>query len=195
MTDLNLVFILLVFSMGVSLQMYFHRSFLLKLLVITMLFLISSIAYFSIESYKGWPTVDLIEDGTLIAVKVEEPRNDFSGAIYLWVTLDERETTLLEKIFSYSVDVAPRAYKIKYNKGTADEFLEANEKIKKGFIVKVTKKDQQGSADSENGNGQGNSDQGNGSSNTAVADGNRGDAENYNVPSLTIISPDEILRK
>lgn len=195
MTGINLVFILLVFSIGVALQMYFYRSLLLKLMVITMMFMISSIAYFSLESYKGWPTVDSIEDGTLIAVKVEEPRDGFKGAIYLWVTPDEQEKTITEKIFSYSVDIAPRSYQIQYSEQTADEFLDANEKIKKGFIVKVTKKGKQGSSDSSNGTGEGNSDNGNGSSNTAVASGNRGDAENYNVPSLTIISPEEILRK
>lgn len=193
MSNLNLVFVLLIFSIGIAFQMYFNRSFLLKILVITMLFIISSFTYFSIESYKGWPTYQTIKSGTLIFVKVEEPREEFKGAIYLWVIPDPHEKSIIEKVFSYSVDIAPRAYQMPYTQNSASEFLEANEKIKQGFIVKIKeKKNQKGNGNGKSADGDGNKEGING---TSDSNGNSGDIENYSVPSLKIISPDEILRK
>lgn len=195
MNNLNLVFILLIFSIGIAFQMYFNRSFLLKILVITMLFIISSFTYFSIESYKGWPTYQKIKNGTLISVRVEEPRDEFKGAIYLWIILDPYEKSIIEKVFSYSVDISPRSYQLPYTQNTADEFLEANEKIKQGFVVKITEnKNNQGDGKGD-GEGEGDGGDTNGGNGTSDPNGNMGDIENYSVPNLKIISPDEILRK
>jgi hypothetical protein len=193
-TSLNLVFILLIFSIGIALQMYFYRSFLLKILVITMLFSISSFAYFSLDGYKGWPTEEQIDEGYLIAVKVEEPSGTFQGAIYFWATPDKKEKTFLENLFSYNEEYSPRAYRLPYKESTASEFLSANEKIKQGFIVKIQGMRSPGTNQGK-GKSQGEGLEGNGKSENEGQNGNLGDAEFYNVPSLKIVSPDEILRK
>lgn len=185
MTGLSLVFILISFSILYVLQLMF-RHFFWKLLVITYLFLISSGIYFSFDSYKGWPSKDPIEDGMLVMSMTVEPSDQHKGAIYLWVIPTEKEMNFFEKFLTYNFGmIAPRSCYIPYSKKAASEFAEANEKIKKGYIVMV---EGEGSEDQVEGEG-GQQRQGGGSQQS------NGEQENYDVPSLEIISPDTLMRK
>jgi hypothetical protein len=185
MTGLSLVFILISFSILYVLQLMFNKFF-LKLIVITYLFLISSGVYFSFDSYKGWPSKDKIEEGMLVISMTVEPSEHDKGAIYLWVVPNDKELTFVEKFLTYNFGmVAPRSYYIPYSKKAASEFAEANEKIKQGYIVMI-----EGEKSEEGGEGEGNQQrEGEGRKQS------NGEQENYDVPSLDIISPDTLMRK
>lgn len=185
MTGISLVIVLISFSLLYAMQLVYNR-FVLKLLVVTYLFLISSGIYFSFDSYKGWPSKDKLESGYLVYSLVVEPSDEDKGAIYYWAVPDTTEQTFLEKFLSYDFgQVAPRAFYLPYSKQAAADFAEANEQIKKGMIVKIesseTKKQMDGEGNQET--------RGEGTDPTA------GDQEKYDVPHLNIISPDKLLRK
>ena len=182
MTGLSLVIILISFSILYVLQLIFNKFF-LKLIVITYLFLISSGIYFSFDTYKGWPSREKIERGMLVMSLTIEPSETQKGAIYLWVIPEEKETGFLTYDFGM---IAPRSYYIPYTKQSATKFAEANEKIKQGFLVMI---EGEGSEEEAEGEGSQQQEQGGGTQRS------NGEQENYNVPHLEIISPDNLMRK
>lgn len=185
MTGLSLVLVLITFSLLFVLQMMFNKLF-LKLILITMLFLISSGIYFSFDSYKGWPSRDRIDRGMLVTSLTIEPSVTEEGAIYLWVVSEKKSLGFWGDFLHYDFGMtAPRSYYIPYSKKAASKFAEANEKIKQGFIVMI-----EGDETKEAIDGEGNQQQqGKGTQSTT------GEQENYEVPHLEIISPDTLMRK
>lgn len=184
MIGLKLVIGLLIFSIVYALQLYFNKSIWLKVLAITILFIISSMAYFSFDTYKGWPTSEKLSKGLIYDIEISQPSKDFPGAIYVWaVPADKKELTYFEKIVTYVYEFnnAPRAYYFPYTKKSSKLFGDAQKKLKEGFVVTV---------EGEAGEGEG-VEKGKGKDKPQ----NSGDAHDYEVPSLVIQSPDNMIRK
>lgn len=180
---MNLVYILIVFSLLYVLQMFYTKSIFLKLIVVTYLFLVSSAIYFSFETYKGWPTSERILKGNLVAVEILEPTDNRPGAIYLWVYDEKREKNLYQKIFHYSTSVpAPRAYVIPYSKTSKERFEEAKKQIEMGATVEISTE------------GKGTDIKTKGKPGDKLNNSTSG-VDDYDVPSVNIIPPNEILRK
>lgn len=184
MTGLSLVAILLTFTLLYVSTLVFNRSLILKLTIVTYLFLISSGVYFSFETYKGWPSKEKLNHGYLVYSLIVEPSKEEPGAIYYWAVPEKEELSSVRKFFTYNFELtAPRSYYLPYSKKTASDFAEANQKIKDGYVVEIG-----GEETKESGDG--------GTQKKGVGNGTSdGEQENYDVPHLTIISPDEILRK
>lgn len=182
MTGLNLVIILLLFSVLYVVQLLYNKSLILKVLNITYLFVVATGIYFTFESYKGWSTVEKLNEGYMIATMTVEPSPTDKGAIYYWAVSTEPDTGF----FKYTqAPSAPRAYVIPYSKEAAQQFADAAAKLKEGYVVMISK----GQADAKN-NDEGEGKEGDGEK------ANGGDIiKDYEVPHLEIVSPDQILRK
>lgn len=183
---MNLVYIFILFSLLYVLQMFFNKNLFLKLIVITYLFITSSAIYFSFDSYKGWPSSDRIEKAILINVQIFDPTDKSPGAIYLWVYDEPKPVTVLQKMFGYvPTQYAPRAYVLPYSKGSKDKFEEAKKQLEAGMTIELTA-GEPATEEVESSNGT--------STGQEVTDGER-ETTDYDVPSLRIIPPDQILRK
>lgn len=190
MTGIYLVAGLVALALLLSFNMLF-KSVLLKIAIITYTFFISSLVYFSMETYKGWPTVQRAEVGQIIAVSIVEPHGKRPGGIYFWAVETETEGDWTERLYTYKTDLpeAPRAYWIPYSKDGAKKFKEAQDALKEGKVVLIENEEQSstdGSGDSEGKEGDGSS------SKRKSGDSS---TENYDVPKLRIESPDNILKK
>lgn len=182
---MNLVYALIAFSLLYVFQLYFNRNVFLKILTVTYLFLISSAVYFSFETYKGWPTQQPIEKAYLVSVEIIQPSDTFKGAIYLWVYDEERDMNILQSIFGYSDKKAPRSYTIPYSQKANADFSEAKKKLEEGMVVELNGEKKKGTNSDEAKDGESDK-QGNASSSYV---------EDYDVPKINIIPPDQILRK
>lgn len=173
------VIALVLFSLVYALQIYYQKLFFMKVVAVTLLFVISSGVYFSFDSYKGWPSSsNPVEGSEVLNIVVVEPTENSIGAIYVLVNDKVVPQSFLNRMLDYRPDTpkAPRSYYIPYSKPTGAEYSEAGKKLKKGF--KVTIGDNEKKAETE----------GDGS-------GGGGDQKDYRVPSLKIISPQEVLAK
>lgn len=185
MIGMKLVIGLLIVSCLYVLQLYFNRSISLKIVVVTSMFMLSSMTYFSFDSYKGWPTKEPIVSGQLVDIQIVVPSSGSAGGIYMWVMDDPMPRSFISRLFTYQFESlpAPRAYYIPYTKESDKTMSAVKRKIKDGFIVKVG--GEEGDTGVEGGNGK----------KTGKKNGNKGDALDYDVPNLQIISPDNILTK
>lgn len=183
MIGMKLVIGLLLVSCLYVLQLYFNKNIWLKIFVVTSFFIVSSLTYFSFESYKGWPTTQRVASGYLVDVQIVTPSQGSAGGIYMWIVDEPRAQTLIESFITYRFEhqPAPRSYYIPYSKQADKAMSAAKKKIKDGFVVKIE--------------GDGESVEGAIGNRTGKKGGNSGDAENYNVPNLQIISPNNILKK
>lgn len=184
---MNLVYIFILFSLLYVLQMFFNKNLFIKMIVITYLFIVSSAIYFSFDSYKGWPSSDRIEKAILINVQVFDPTESTPGAIYLWVYDEPKEQSIIQKVFGYTPSAyAPRAYVLPYTKSTKDKFEEAKKQMEMGMTVELSSgepvKEEGDASENEKGSGQ------------QVGGGESSGLE-YDVPSIKILPPDQILRK
>lgn len=189
MIGINLVIALLIFSCLYVLQLFFNKSIFVKLINITFLFVFSSLIYFSFETYKGWPSKIKIPKGYLVSVMIIQPTQGSPGGIYAWVVhTEEKDLNTFERLITYKFDVqpSPRSYYIPYSKSANKAFGDAEQKMKEGNIVLI---DGQGEpSEGQDGQGEGGTKDKKGMSNS-------GDATEYKVPNLTIISPESILKK
>jgi len=181
----NLVYALIIFSLLYVFQLYFNRNVFLKIITVTYLFLISSAVYFSFETYKGWPTQQPIKKAYLAAVEIIQPTKESSGAIYLWVYDAERDMNMLQSIFGYNDTKAPRSYVIPYSQKSSDEFSDAKKKLEEGMVVELNGENKKGINNEEAKDGAPD-EQGNASASYV---------EDYDVPRIKIIPPDQVLRK
>lgn len=188
-----LVVTLLAFSVLYAIQLYYNKSFMLKLINVTVLVFISSAVYFTFETYKGWPTLEKLHDkARVFGIIIEPPvKGKSDGAIYYWVVEKERVTTSFERIFRYvpTMPNAPRSYHLPYSPEAEKKFAEAQQALQEGKVVLMDPNDQQ----SEGGGKEG--DQGNGDSKKTPSDGGHGEEKNYDVPSLEILSPEVLMGK
>jgi hypothetical protein len=188
MIGMNLVIALLILTLLYVLQLYFSKSILVKLVLITYMFVLSSLVYFSFETYKGWPTIQAAKTGYIVSVYMEEPTSESKGGIYFWVVDDTaNKLTLWQKLTHYQFypQPAPRAYYLPHTDKNAKLFSEVKKQLDQGMIVQID-----GTETTSNGQGD--------ESNTDSSinkDGNGGDVENYAVPHLQIILPQQLLRK
>ena len=158
--------------------------------IVTYLVLISSGIYFSFETYKGWPSKEKLVHGYLVSSLTIEPSKDEPGAIYYWAIPEEEDMNFVQYFLTYKFELkAPRSYYLPYSKKAADEFGAANEKLKQGFVVEIGGDNKTNESQQD-----GNSDQQNQGGKSGSSSGS-GELQQYDVPHLTIISPDEILRK
>jgi len=188
MIGLKLVSALIIFSIVYVFQLYFNRSLILKILSISIMFAISSLVYFSFETYKGWPTREKITKGYLIDAEVLQPdsHQNFPGAIFVWVVSQNKELAWYEKLFTYQYEItpAPRSYYLPYSKNGDKKFSDAKKKLKDGYVIEITDGSEMGEQqDGKNGK-------------KAKQLNNSGDSSvDYDVPNLLIISPDNMLHK
>jgi len=184
---IKLVVGLILFSVIFALQMYFNKSVWLKVASITILFIISSLAYFSFDTYKGWPSDERIPKSVIYDIEIIQPSRNFPGAIYVWAVPESKELTFLEKmvVYNYERRGAPRSYYVPFTKSTAKAFGDAQRKLKQGFVVTVDETADSGGGDSGN----------KGRKGPEKDKKNGGDAQEYDVPALIITSPDNMIRK
>ena len=190
MIGIYLVAALVVLALLFAINMMLKSSF-FRVIIITYTFLIASLVYFSFETYKGWPTADKAESGQVLWVMVVDPRGTDPGIIYFWV-LDKatKEQTWIQKLYTYKPDQTsvPRSHWIPYSKRAAAKFREAQGAIQQGMVVTIDEQDSD-EANSSNGKGEG---KGKAKGNSDIGDSK---VEDYNVPHLNILSPDELLQK
>lgn len=182
-----IVLLLVVFALLYVLQLYFQKSFLLKILTATYLFFVASAMYFSLETYKGWPTIQKPTEGMITAIIVDDPTENTKGAIYIWVR-NSNDKLMWYQSLGYNSDKEPRSFNIPYTKESAKAFREAKKSIEEGKYVFIEGGDSPSTQDTEN----------SGVENQKNGDriGNRGDSSNdYDVPHLKIIAPEELLKK
>lgn len=185
---MNLVVLLIGFAILYTIQLFVARSFFLKLLVITYLFAVSSAIYFSFDSYKGWPADEKIKKAYLLAVHIVQPSSSSEGKIYIWTLPENKEQNILYSIFNFiSTDDMPRAYIIPFSQKNEEEFTEAQEELEKGMVVILEGETTNKSNNTVNGNE--NNDK------NVTGEGNGGSDEDYGGPRITIVSPDQVMRK
>ncbi len=182
MTGITLVLILLAFSSLFTIQLFFDK-WQLKLATITFLFVISSGVYFSFETYKGWPTNEKVDSGYLLSSLIINPSAVDPGSIYFWVVgKEEPKLTYVQSIFTYTFEFlnSPRSYRIPYSEEAAEKFAMAQQKLLEGYIVEMGPGASEGQEGAEEGDGK---------------IKGFGDKEDYEVPHLEIISPEQLMRK
>lgn len=185
MTSIHLVGLFLCFSLLFAAHLYFNQSLILKIATVSFLFLISSVIYFSFETFKGWSTRAQLSEGQLVFAMAFDPTPTDAGAIFAWVLPKHQELGWMEKIMTYvnGDGVEPRSFKLPYSKDSAKEYEDAVAAIKKGYVVMIKKNSGESDDDSADG------DEGKSSS------GGNGDVNHYQVPHLEILPPDRMLRK
>lgn len=188
MTGLHLVVAFVFFSIVYAIQLYFNKSFTLKIFVITIFFMLSSVLYFSFETYKGWPTEQKPTNGILTGAIVIEPNENDPGAIYLWVVSEQKESGIIDSIITYRPKsaVTPRAYQLPYTKNFANSVQNAIEQMKNGFTVEISNIDEKNTGTEGNGDGN-NSTESTGNSKDST--GSPGSDTEYNVPHLRLVDP------
>jgi len=122
----------------------------IKVVLIAIMFYVSSAIWFSFETYQGWPTNDRPnDDAVILAVTIFDKTNLEPGAIYVMAipcvgavdTCEEYKTddgiiTKLSpyKIFGYvpTAKNTPRLYRFPYTTENRKAFSEARENLSKG---------------------------------------------------------------
>jgi hypothetical protein len=189
MTGFTLVLALLVYAI-LSTANHFRRNVSLNLLIVTYLFIVASLVYFSFETYKGWPTTDKAEKGELISVYIVEPRGREPGAIYFWILPAEDEDTFIEDLYTYEPEAMhnpPRAHYTPYTKQKASKFRMAQEALESGMIVTME--------DTSSSDGEASAEPGSAPPDTSTGESNKGDGEDYEVPHFKIEEPSQRMRK
>jgi len=176
-----LVFYFLALAFITAGALYWSRFHLLKFISVGMLFFIAGAIYFSFESYKGWPTDDIKDRIRVMSIDIHEPAQEDDGAIYVWgISLTQPENS----IFRYVQEGAPRNYVLPFTEESASEFYEAQEKLKKGFVVIMDESKKVEGEDGEKTEKKGDSN----------AD-SPGTVKNYTPPVLEIITPHNMYPK
>lgn len=114
------------------------------------------VTWHSLGSYAGWPAVAHPPDEFILHwVIVNEPNKKTKdpGAIYLWLTSNEKESNTVFNIFRYKSDrLEPRAYAIPYSREMHERAQRARGLLMKGKVVRGTKKGKGAPAEGEGGN-------------------------------------------
>jgi hypothetical protein len=189
MTGFYLVVALIVYALLSAATLYYKSSG-LKLAMTTYTFLLASLVYFSLETYKGWPTRAKATEGQVVAIQIIEPSPTDPGAIYFWV-FGQADPTWWEKIYTYTSDLnePPRAYYLPYNKKVAERFAEARDALEEGMVVNIENMGASGEAGSGEEAGEEKK------KGEPVKKGGNSDGVEYDVPHLEIESPIDRLKK
>lgn len=186
---MNLVLLLIGFAILYTLQIFIARSFTLKFFVVTYLFVVSSAIYFSFDSFKGWPSDEKIHKAYLLAVHIVQPSPQNKGGIYVWTLEERKEPRIFEKLFGLNNVDVPRSYYLPFSTKGEQAFAEAENQLKKGMFVILD-----GDLPENKGEGEQQSEGNN--QNATQGDGDAVDSgEEYNGPRITIVSPEEVMRK
>lgn len=184
---MTIVFLLIILAILYITQLYFNKSFTVKLLTVTYLFFVASAMYFSLDTYKGWPTNEKVKEGILTFVIIDEPTEVSEGAIYIWVRNSEVKFFWYQWL-GYSPKDEPRSFVLPYTKQTAKKFREAKKNLEEGkFVLLEEGKEPENETASNKSEGE--------------ADGNGKNSnmneyeDDYKVPHLKIIEPRDLLKK
>lgn len=122
-----------------------HGHWLIKSIMVAIIFGASSYAYFSAEGLKGWPTSATVPpDAELQGVVIIDRTSKTEGAIFVWVVSDEAaKADLWEK----PIIGTPRSFSVPYTENNAKAAYEMKKALKAGKAVTLNK--------SEKGEGEG----------------------------------------
>lgn len=181
---MTLVILLSLLATLYGAQLIFNKNFILKFIIITYAFYCASAIYFSLESYKGWPTTTVPEKARVLAIEIEHPSIDSDGAIYVWINPEKDGTVSW-------IDYAPqgnppRGIKLPYTEQAAKQYQDAKDQLTSGMMVFMEEGEAQNNEQSQT-TGEGEQ----GASNPANGD----TQDDYKVPRLVIVSPDQVLTK
>lgn len=200
MTGAYLVAALIVFSLMYAIQLYYNKSFFLKLINITVIVFISSAVYFTFETYKGWPTTESIrEKARIYSVIITPPvEGVHKGGIYYLAKERKKEPTVLEKIFRYMSPLpdSPRIYFTEYTEQEERLFSRAQEALEEGHIVYMNppKKEAKKKSNEDGGKGGGEgSNVNDGADKQKANQNNEKEPDDYDAEKIEIRSPDDFL--
>lgn len=126
---LTILTILILFSIFV-LYKNTLRKFWIRLLLVATIFLLSSLVFFSFESYKGWATNELPLSGYVHSVFMPN-----ENEIYALMVPEEIEESFWNYIkYGYNDGSTPKLYKIPEE--FHDLFKEGKTKLNSGFLVR-----------------------------------------------------------
>ena len=107
----------------------------IKTLVVTLIFTVSSYAYYSSEDLKGWPTDQAIPKNSMLrGVEILDRTADFPGAIFLWVYSPPSENWSL---WSSYPPGTPRSYSIPYTESNANAAYKMKKVLENGGAVSL----------------------------------------------------------
>jgi hypothetical protein len=146
---LYLLILILVLAIGVGWAVAISNKGMpsVKFIFITALLYIGGCLIFSVREIRGWPTnQELPAEFALEAVKISEPRprEDFPGAIYLWVLLKEPANKCPPGLICVTQNdiTVPRAYQIDYSMENHQVFFQAQERLARGEMIIVGKNEE-----------------------------------------------------
>jgi len=121
----------------------------MAILIIPILIWYGLVMLFVPNNILGWPVQgkdNLPERGRVLSVMIKEPSMTDKGMILLWMIGDiDKNNTILEsispnKVFQYSQENIPRAYKLSYSRQLHNKIVEAQRRQGKNGIL-IMKKD------------------------------------------------------
>ncbi len=108
--------------------------------------------YYSAQNLMGWPTARAVPENSYVLayrIREPEPKNDYPGAIFLWVSgqspyQDNSRSSfsiIPRNLFNYHDTRAPRAFRLPYNRQMHQNLRQAQEQMKgqPGSLMRVKK--------------------------------------------------------
>ena len=129
LTQLALL-LLLIFSLGFWVVKASHVSKWLKVITISLFCAFCVLMATSIDGSMGWATIGKVggnipEKITIRSVEIHEPNEllGFKGSIYLWLDMsaDKGDSTLLQVFAHKPENIEPRAFSLPYNRSFHEE--------------------------------------------------------------------------
>ena len=100
--------------------------------------LLASFTWWSIGTYRGYPTTEpMPAEYNLVWAEVERPNRNDVGRIYLWLYDETFERNFIERILKLDLADKPRLYTIPYTEGNEKKLQKAREERVKGLLAKV----------------------------------------------------------
>jgi len=115
-------------------------NIMVKMVLIPMTIWYGAALYFSVQNLMGWPTArSMPENSYILAYRIREPepRNDYPGAIFLWVSTRSPEyaenqssfALIPKNVFMYRDSADPRAFRLPYSRQMHRELRQAREQM------------------------------------------------------------------
>jgi len=140
-----MIFYFIAYAVMMSILFYWvDGKWAIKTVSIALFFYIAAAVWFSTDSFKGWPTRDILQPGIVLWVAMAEPTETDEGGIFLWMVNPRKldGSSLLDKInpltsFTYAGERAPRSYRIEYNENNANMAAAMKKALEEGQLVSI----------------------------------------------------------